>query len=343
MKKRTIDILFLVFALAALAAACFALAPAGLDSNEEGIHYVQMKNFALNGSLAITGPAQQLGFKPANAAGRNGLLEVRSDKLYAVTPPLFPWVASLFYPLCGDRAVDFTPILFVFLSALVLGLILDRVMQRGFLYYFLLAAFLLGSPVFLQGWLFSGMAFALFLIVSALWLAASHWGENPSEVKLIGASFLMGASALLRPECMFLALSFYACAAIVLPTQRRKKDLCAVLAGGVFGVATLVLHDVVLYGSFPGPYWQLLLPLYALSPIRVAALGGALVVSTALFIVARRDGIGPVRKAILSTLSLIIAFGVVLLTAARFSVSHPWPFSRQCSSFSTAFPGGPIG
>ena len=322
MKKRTIDILFLVFALAALAAACFALAPAGLHSNEEGIHYVQMKNFALNGSLAITGPAQQLGFKPANAAGRNGLLEVRSDKLYAVTPPLFPWVASLFYPLCGDRAVDFTPILFVFLSALVLGLILDRVMQRGFLYYFLLAAFLLGSPVFLQGWLFSGMAFALFLIVSALWLAASHWGENPSEVKLIGASFLMGASALLRPECMFLALSFYACAAIVLPTQRRKKELCAVLAGGVFGVATLVLHDVVLYGSFPGPYWQLLLPLYALSPIRVAALGGALVVSTALFIVARRDGIGPVRKAILSTLSLIIVFGVVLLTAARFSVSH---------------------
>jgi hypothetical protein len=321
-KRSFSEILFLVVSLAMLVGGMYVLAPAGLYSNEEGVHYVQMKNFALNGSLAITGPAQQLGFKPADAAGWNGLLEVRSDKLYAVTPPLFPWVASLFYPLCGDRAVDFTPILFVFLSALVLGLILDQVMQRGCLYYFLLVAFLLGSPVLLQGWLFLGMAFALFLIVSALWLAASHWGENPSGVKLFGAAFLMGASVLIRPECMFIAFSFYVCAAIVLPAQRRKKDLYAVLAGGVFAVAALVLHDVIVHGRFPGSYLQLVLPLYALSPIRVAVLGGALVASTVLFIVARRDGIGPVRKAILSTLSLIIAFGAVLLTAARFSVSH---------------------
>jgi hypothetical protein len=322
MKRRFAEILFLVVSLAALAGGMYVLAPAGLYSDEEGVHYVQMKNFALNGSLEITGPAQQLGFKPTDAAGRNGLLEARDGRLYAVTPPLFPWVASLFYPLCGDRTVDFTPILFVSLSALVLGLILDRVMQRGFLYYFLLAAFLLGSPVFLQGWLFSGMAFALFLIVSALWLAASHWGENPSGVKLFGASFLMGASALIRPECMFIAFSFYVCAAIVLFAQRRKKDFCAVLAGGVFGVAALVLHDVVLHGRFPGPYLQLFLPLYALSPIRVAALGGALVASTVLFIISGRERIGPVRKAILSILSLILAFGAVLVTAARFSVSH---------------------
>jgi hypothetical protein len=162
MTNRTGEIIFLAVILAVLAGGMYILAPAGLDTNEEGVQYVQMKNFALNGSLEITGPAQRLGFKPADAAGRNGFLGVRDGRLYAATPPLFPWVASLFYPFFGDRAVEFTPILFVFLSALILGLILDRVMPRGFLYYFLLAAFLLGSPVLLQGWLFSGMAFALF-------------------------------------------------------------------------------------------------------------------------------------------------------------------------------------
>ena len=52
------EILFLVVILAALAGMMYALAPPGLSSNEEGVHYVQMKNFALNGSFEITGPGQ---------------------------------------------------------------------------------------------------------------------------------------------------------------------------------------------------------------------------------------------------------------------------------------------
>jgi hypothetical protein len=41
-----------------------------------------------------------------------------------------------------------------------------------------------------------------------------------------------------------------------------------------------------------------------------------------LFILSRRERIGPIRKAILSTLAVITVFSAVLLTAARFSVSH---------------------
>jgi hypothetical protein len=96
------------------------------------------------------------------------LLSSQERQTLCHAPPLFPWAASLFYPLLGERAVDFTPILFLFLSALVLGLALDRVMERGLLFYLLIAAFLLGSPVFMQGFLFNGMAFALMLIVLAL-------------------------------------------------------------------------------------------------------------------------------------------------------------------------------
>jgi hypothetical protein len=316
------ETLFLLVVLATLAGAFYILAPSGLASNEEGVHYVQMKNLALNGTFEIRSPAFGLGFEAKDLARPGGLFETRDGRLYAITPPLFPWVASLFYPVFGDRTVDFTPILFVFLSALVLGLILDGVMPRGLLYYSLLVAFLFGSPVFLQGLLFSGMALALFLIMLALWLLVIHFGDRPSAVILFGASFLMGGAVLVRPECVLIALSFYLCATMILVSQRRARELWMVLTGCVFGLAVIVLHDVILYDRFPGPYMQMYLPFYKLSPIRVAALGGSLALSSVLVILSLWEGIGPIRKAVLSIMAVMLVFGAVLLTAARISVSH---------------------
>lgn len=322
MEKRPGEVIFLCAALVALAVLFYCLAPAGLASNEEGVQYVQMKNFALNGSFEITSPAQSLGFESADVTGMRGLLEARDGRLYATPPPLFPWVASLFFPVFGERTVAFAPILFVFLSALVLGLILDRVMQRNFLYWLLLAAFLFGSPVLMQGFQLSGMALALLLIVSACWLLAGHFGEHPSRAKLFFASVLAGASAIVRPECLVIVFSYFLCTAIVLFTQKRLGDLWTVFASGVFCLAALVLHDGLLHGRFPGPYLTTVLPFYALSPIRVAALGGSLALSFVLIILSLREGIGPVRKAVLSFLPVILLLGVVLLTAARITVSH---------------------
>ena len=314
------ETLFLFVVLAALAGAVYMLAPPGLASNEEGVHYVQMKNFAARGSFEITSPAQPLGFEPADVTGMRGLLEAREGRLYATPPPLFPWAASLFFPVFGERTVDFAPILFVFLSVLVLGLILDRVMQRDFLYWLLLAAFLLGSPVLMQGFQFSGMALSLLLIVSALWLLAGHFGEHPSRARLFFASVLVGASAIVRPECLVIVFSYSLCTAIVLFTQKRLGDLWTVFASGVVCLASLVLHDGWLHGRFPGPYLQMYLPFYTLSPIRMAALGGSLALSFVLINLSLREGIGPVRKAILSILSVIIVLSAVLLTAARISL-----------------------
>jgi hypothetical protein len=322
MKANLGENLFLVVVLTTLAGLFYFLAPPGLASNEEGVHYVQMKNFAVSGSFEITSPAQTLGVEPADVAGMRGFLEARDGRLYATPPPLFPWVASLSFPVFGERTVDFAPILFVFLSALVLGLILDRVMQRGFLYWLLLATFLFGSPVLMQGFQFSGMSLALLLIVSALWLLAGHFGDHPSAAKLFGASFLMGASALVRMECMLVALSFCVSATMVFVFQKRMKELWAVLAGGIFGLAVFVLHDILLHGHFPGSYMQLYLPFYALSPIRVAALGGALGASFVLLVFSRREGISPVHRAILSALSVIVVLGAVVVTAARISIAH---------------------
>jgi len=322
MRQRAGEILFLALVLSVLAGVTYALAPAGLRSNEEGVSQVQTKNFALNGSREIGWPGFGLGYEANDLAGPGGFFESRDGRLFAETPPLFPWLASLFYPFFGERAVDFTPILFVFLSALVLGLILDEVMPRGLFYYSLLAAFLFASPVFLQGLLFSGMALALFLIMLALWLLVSHFVDRPSGWKLLGASFLVGASVIVRHECMPVALSLYLGSAMVLIVQRRRTDLWIILAGGVSCLAALALHDVALHGRFPGPYLQVFLPFYALSPIRVAALGGSLSVSLVLIVLSRREGIEPLRKAVLSTLAVILVFGAVLLTAARITVSH---------------------
>lgn len=321
MKANPGENLFLVVVLTTLAGLFCFLAPPGLSSNEEGVQYVQMKNFVVSGSFEITSPAQSLGFEPADVTGMRGLLEARGGRLYAIAPPLFPWVASLFYPLVGESAVDFTPILFVLLSTLVMGLVLDRLMWRGLLFWLLLSAFLFGSPVLMQGVQFSGMALALLLIVSALWLLVSHFGDHPSAVKLFGASFLMGASALVRMECMLIAISFCVCAAMVFASQKRMKELRTVLAGSVCSLALVCLHDAVLHGRFPGPYVLLHLPFYELSPIRVAALGGSLALSFVLIILSLREGIGTIRKAILSILTLILVFSSVLLTAARISIA----------------------
>jgi hypothetical protein len=326
MEKKAGEILFLVAVLAAVAGLCVVLLPPGLSSNEEAVQYVQMKTFALNGSLEIPSPAFVFGFEATDMAGHRGFFEARNGRLYATPPPLFPWITSLFYPVFGERTVDFAPILFVFFSVLVLGLVLDRVMQRDHLYWLLLAAFLAGSPVFLQGLMFAGMSLALLLIVLAIGLLVSHFAGHPSGPRLLGASLLMGASALVSPDVMFTVLSFHLCAAVVLAVQRRKKDLGVLLAGFAVGLCAFVLHDIVLHGRFPGPYLKTVLPQYSLSPVRFAALGGSLSVSLALIALSRQEGIKPARKAILSVLSVILVIGAVLMSAARFSVPHLMAF-----------------
>ena len=282
MDKKSGETLFLLAVLVTLAGLFFLAVPPGLSSNEEAVQSVQMKNFALNGSWEIQSPAFALGFEAQDLAGRRGYFESRGGRLYATPPPLFPWAASLFYPIFGERAVDIAPVFFVFLSALILGLTLDRVITRDFLYWLLLAVFLVGSPVFMKALFFSGMSLALFLITSALWLIAGHLGGKHSVARLFGASLLMGLSTLVRAECLFIAGSFWLCASLVLAMQQRMKELWMVMAGCAISLVLFVLHDVALHGGFPGPYVKLLLPFYELSPLRLVALSGAVVIALSL-------------------------------------------------------------
>jgi hypothetical protein len=323
MEKRSGEIIFLFAALAALAGLCFFLVPPGLYSNEESVHYVQMRNFALSGSLEIAWPGIDSGFDAKDLAGQGGCFESRGGRLHAIVPPLFPWAASLFYPVLDERAVEFAPILFVFLSALVLGAALDRVMKRGILYYFLLAAFLAGSPVLLLPLRFSGQALALLLIVAGLFLLVRHFQAGiRSPGNLAGSSFLMGSSVLVSPDFLFVAVSFFLSAGTVLCLQKRWKDLAAVASGAGAALVALVIHEMLLHGVFPGPYLRKLLPFYGLSGTRSALFAGCLVASCALFAASRAKGTGPVLRAVLTVSPVILLLAAVLLSAARITVSH---------------------
>ena len=323
MKQRVGEIIFLSAALAAFAGLCFAVAPPGLQSNEEGVHYVQLRNFAMSGSHEIVWPGFPFGFGAGDLAGQGGFFESRDSRLLAIAPPLFPWIASLLYPMLGERAVDFAPILFVVLSALVLGVTLDRVMPRGVLYYILLAAFLIGSPVLLLAYTFSGQSLGLLLLVSGLFLLVRHVGtESTNRGSLAGSSFLAGAAVLAGFEFLFVAVSFMLAAGAVFCIQKRWTELASVAAGAALALAVLVLHDSILYGGYPGPYLRKMLPYYEISGLRSAVFAGCFVTSGILFAASRKEGIGPILRAVLTVLPVVLLLVAVSSSAARITVSH---------------------
>ncbi|MCU0583661.1 MAG: hypothetical protein MUE57_07480, partial [Syntrophales bacterium] len=323
MKPRTGETIFLLAALAALAGLCLIAAPPGLYSNEEGVHYVQMRNFAQSATFGIAWPGHGLGFEAKDLAGHGGYFESRDSRLYAITPPLFPWIASLFYPIVGERAVDVAPILFVFLSALLLGVTLDRVMPRGVLYYLLMAAFLAGSPVLPLAYKFSGQSLALCMIVAGLFLLVRHFGaESSNRGTLAGSSFLAGAAVLAGFEFLFVAVSLLLAAGAVFCMQKRWSDLASIAAGAALALAALVLHDSILQGGFPGPYLRKMFPYYQISGIRSAVFAGCFIVSGALFAAARREGLAPFLRALFTVLPVVLLLVTVSLTAARITVSH---------------------
>jgi hypothetical protein len=323
MKPRTGEILFLLAALAAIAGLCLIAAPPGLYSNDEGVRYVQMRNFAENGTLEIAWPGYRLGFGAEALAGQGGHIESRDGRLFAITPPLFPWIASLFYPVIGERAVDVVPILFVFLSALFLGATLDRVMPRGVLYYLLLAVFMAGSPVPPLAYKFSGQSLALCMIVAGLFLLTRHFGaETRSRFHLAGSAFLTGAAVVASPDFLFAAGSFLLAAGAVFSMQKRWEDLASVVAGAALALAVLVLHDSILQGGFPGLYLRQMLPHYKISGIRIAVFAGCLIVASSLYAASRKEGLAPFLRALLAVLPVVLLLVTVSLTAARITVSH---------------------
>lgn len=307
MGKRHGDKIFFLAVLVALAGMFFALPPLGLQSNTEGARYVQMKNFHLNGSLAIPYPGEALGFAVTDFVRARFYFEPRDGALRTILPPFFSWLSSFFYPLFGDRVVHLLPLLSLFLALVVLGRALGLVMDRGALCFVLLLIFLV-SPVSWHIFGFTEHTSAVFLFVGGLYFLTRYFSKAASPADLFLAFLLTGASVFVMPGFVIALTALTLSCAVVLARERKWRDLALVFLGGLLPVFARALHEQLLYGSVPGPYLASELRHIALSPTRILVLLVILGVPGVLAAVAGRAALRPAVKSgfyFMATLALL--------------------------------------
>jgi hypothetical protein len=301
--------------LAALTAVFFTLPPLGLHSNEEGVRFLQMKNFVLNGSLSIPYPAQKLGFGTDDLVSGYGFLESKGGALLAVTPPLFPFLASVFYPLFGDRVVHFLPLLFLFFSIIFLEKTLALIMERGLRTYLLLLAFL-ASPVFMYIFGFSAVSAALFLETLSLYLLVRYYRVSPSLTCLFGSSFALGSTLFFDPRWILLVMAWTLCGVLLLYLRKKASEAAIFVAGAVAAVALWAASDAMLYHAFPGPYLKLLIPFHALWSKRIWVILAVLLLSAAMLLLAEKRSLTSFLKSTTWFLVMFLLTGAILVYSA---------------------------
>jgi hypothetical protein len=311
-------VLYLVL-FAALTAVFFTLPPLGLHSNEEGVKFIQMKNFALNGSLSIPYPAQELGFGAGDLVGGYGFLESRGGTLRAVTPPLFPLLASVFYPLFGDRVVHFLPLLFLFFAIIFLEKTLALIMERGLRTYLLLLAFL-ASPVFMHIFGFSAVFAALFLETVSLYLLVRYYRVSPSLTCLFGSSFALGSTLFFDPRWILLVMVWTLCGALLLSRRKKAREAAIFVAGAVAAVALWAVSEALLYHTFPSLYLRFMIPFHALLSKRILVILAALLVSAALLLLAEKRSLASSLKSTTWFVVMLLFIGTLLAFSTRMPV-----------------------
>jgi hypothetical protein len=311
-------VLYLVL-FAALTAVFFTLPPLGLHSNEEGVKFIQMKNFALNGSLSIPYPAQKLGFGAGDVVGGYGFLESRGGTLRAVTPPLFPLLASVFYPLFGDRVVHFLPLLFLFFAIIFLERTLALIMERGLRTYLLLLAFL-ASPVFMHIFGFSAVFAALFLETVSLYLLVRYYRVSPSLTCLFGSTFALGSTLFFDPRWILLVMVWTLCGALLLSRRKKVREAAIFVAGAVAAVALWAVSEALLYHTFPSLYLRFMIPFHALLSKRILVILAALLVSAALLLLAEKRSLTSFLKSTTWFVVMLLFIGTLLAFSTRMPV-----------------------
>ena len=331
------ETVFFIALFIALTALFLHLPPLGLFSNEEGVRFAQMKNFALHGSLSIPYPAEKLGFTIGDLVQAPGYFESKGGELRVITPPLFPFLTSLFYPSFGDRVVHLLPLTFLFVTTIILGMTLGLVMDKGLLYCLLLIAFL-GSPVFLYIFGFSEITVALFLEALAFYLMVRYFRVRQAPACLFGSSFALGASLLVCPGFIFMAAAWTVTGASFFVAGKKSREAVLFVTGAVAAAVLWVASEVILYGMFPGPYLESLAPGWALSPIRGLVFFVAIVFSVALLLKAEKHFSMPSLKSGAWFIAMLILAGSVFATSARMSLM---PFVLLFPALLFAFYGLP--
>ena len=242
---------YLIFLLIMVSCAWLfvSLPPLGLTSNDEGVRYIQMKNFTLYGTLPIQYPGQTIGLRPDDVAKHQGVFIERGGKLYITHPPFFTYLSSLAYPLVGERATTFLPLMAAFLSVVILAKTLRLLMQWGPLYYVLLFGFLLASPVYLYAISFLEHVPAVCLVLLSLYFLARYFRMRPALLNLCLSASLLSAGIFFRPEVILLAIPYAVYVSVTLSAQKQVKKAGAVVACFLAPIVLYTLVNNRLYGS----------------------------------------------------------------------------------------------
>ena len=290
------DYLLFVIVFIVLLGLFIYLPPLSLYSDEEGIDYVQMKNFYLNRSLSISYPGESLGLVPGHITGDQGYLIQKEGRIYCTLQPLLPYLSSLFYPIFGDRVTHFLPFLTFFLSLVVLSMILRLLVREERVYWMLFLGFLLGSPLLFYTFTFWEIIPAISLILLGLYFMVLYFHGHPSRIFLFLGALSIGLTPFFRPEAVLLVLSYGVCAVFVMSMHDRPRD-AGVLALGIFiPLLGFMVFNYNIYGDFLGlqfPYRELIA---AMSMKKLAVSVGALAGIVALLFLCKRDPVSASRR-----------------------------------------------
>ena len=325
MGKRHGDTIFFLAVFLALTGLFFALPPLGLQSNAEGTRYVQMKNFHLNGSLAIPDPGEALGFGAADFVQSRFFFETREGALRTIIPPVFSWLSSFFYPLLGERVVHFLPLLSLFFALIFMARALGRVMDRGPFYFILLGIFIV-SPISWHIFGFTEHTGAVFLLTGGVYFLTRYFSKANSPADLFLAFLLTGASVFLVPGFVIALAALTLSCAIVLARERKGRDLALVFLGGLLPVFARALHEQMLYGSAPGLYLAMELRQFALPPALIPVLVVVLCVPGIFVAVAGRAALRPAVKSGFYFMATLALLGGMAVLSSRIELSDQLAF-----------------
>jgi len=320
MGKRHGDTIFFLAVFLALTGLFFALPPLGLQSNAEGTRYVQMKNFHLNGSLAIPDPGEALGFGAADFVQSRFFFETREGALRTIIPPVFSWLSGFFYPLLGERVVHFLPLLSLFFALIFMARTLGQVMDRGPFYFILLGIFIV-SPILWRIFGFTEHTGAVFLLTGGGDFLTRYFSKANSPADLFLAFLLTGVSVFLVPGFVIALAALTLSCAIVLARERKGRDLALVFLGGLLPVLARALHEQMLYGSAPGLYLAMELRQFALPPALIPVLVVVLCVPGIFVAVAGRAALRPAVKSGFYFMATLALLGGMAVLSSRIELS----------------------
>ncbi|MDD5195675.1 MAG: hypothetical protein PHQ96_08410 [Candidatus Omnitrophica bacterium] len=243
-----IDVAIFCVLAVALIIVFFSLPRLGLYVDDSGRKYIQMKAFYLNGykDYDIHYPGKAMGF--GVAALNPQYFTQKNGKIFVNYYLPFTFLSSLFYPLFGDRAINFLPLLAFFLSAIIFSGILHLIGAARRVYYLLLFGFICASPLYVYSITFWEHVPLIFLTTASLYFLTKFFILRANSSNLSLASVFLALGVFLRPESVILLGAFYISIFLYLHSNNQIKKIIPVTACLALVLLCYCLFNHYFYG-----------------------------------------------------------------------------------------------